>query len=243
MRLHVVVPIVTEGFRDHTAFSDLFDDTVEVTQSQIARGPASIECRLDEMLAAPEVIAETLAAEQSGAQAVVIDCMGDPGLDGAREVVSIPVLGPCQTSMHVAAMLGHRFSVITVLDNLVHEFRESAIKYGVDQHLASTRAVDIPVLDLDDDHDRLLKILTEQSIKAIEDDGAHVLVFGCTGMLGLADALTGSLTSAGYADVPVIDPMPTTLRVAAGLLASNLTHSKRTYPAPPPKLRIGYSAR
>jgi allantoin racemase len=242
MRLHVVVPIVTEGFRDPAAFSDLLDGRADVTQSQIARGPASIECQLDEMLAAPEVIAETLAAEQSGADAVVIDCMGDPGLGGAREVVSIPVLGPCQTSMHIAAMLGHRFSVITVLENLVHEFRDSAIKYGVEQQLASTRAVDIPVLDLDEDRDRLLKVLTEQSVRAVEDDGAHVLVFGCTGMLGLADDLVESLSSAGYDDIPVIDPIPTTLRVAAGLVASSLTHSKRTYPSPPPKLRIGYSA-
>jgi allantoin racemase len=242
MRLHVVVPIVTEGFRDPHAFRDLLDGAVEVTQSQITRGPASIECQLDEVLAAPEVVAETLAAEQSGAQGVVIDCMGDPGLEGAREVVSIPVLGPCQTSMHVAAMLGHRFSVVTVLENLVHEFRDSAVKYGLNQQLASTRSVDIPVLDLDDDRDRLLKVLTEQSIRAIEDDGAHVLIFGCTGMLGLADDLGESLAAAGYDNVPVIDPIPTTLRVAAGLVASGLSQSKRTFPPPPPKLRIGYDA-
>lgn len=239
-RLHVVVPIVTEGFRKPAAFDGLFDDAVTVTQSQIKRGPASIECQLDEALAAPEVIAETLAAARSGAQAVVIDCMGDPGLDGAREVVSIPVLGPCQTSMHVAAMLGHRFSVITVLDNLIHEFRDHAAKYGLTEKLASTRAVDIPVLELEEDPAHLLKVLTEQAIKAIEEDGAHVLVFGCTGMLGLADSLTESLADAGFDDVPVIDPIPTTLRVAASLVASGLRQSKRTYPKPPAKLRIGY---
>jgi allantoin racemase len=40
---------------------------------------------------------------------VVIDCMGDPGLFGARECVSIPVLGPMQTAMGIAAMMGHKF--------------------------------------------------------------------------------------------------------------------------------------
>jgi allantoin racemase len=186
------------------------------------------------------VIAETLAAEQTGAEAVVIDCMGDPGLEGAREVVSIPVFGPCQTSMHVAAMLGHQFSVITVLDNLVHEFRNHAIQYGLSEKLASTRAVNIPVLELENDRDHLLKLLTEQGIKAIEQDGAHVLVFGCTGMLGLAEALTESLAEAGFAEVTVIDPMPTTLRVAASLVASGLSQSRRTYPRPPAKTRVGF---
>ena len=51
--------------------------------------------------------------------AVVIDCMGDPALGAAREATSIPVLGPAQTSMHLAALLAHSFSIVTVLDSVV----------------------------------------------------------------------------------------------------------------------------
>jgi len=239
IRMHVVVPITTPDFRASADFSSLFDGGVAVTQSQIERGPASIECEYDEALAQPDIVAKALAAEQAGADAVVIDCMGDPGMEAAREVLDVPVFGPCQTSMHVASMLAHRFSVLTVLERLAPFFEVRAGRYGVAGKLASVRAVDIPVLDLDRDRDRMVKTLTEQGVRAIEQDGAHALVFGCTGMLGCADALAAALAEAGHAGVPVIDPMPVTLRVAAGLVASGLAHSGRTYPAPPLKERVG----
>ena len=36
---------------------------------------------------------------------MIIDCMLDPGLPAVREKVTIPVIGPGQTAMHLAAML------------------------------------------------------------------------------------------------------------------------------------------
>jgi allantoin racemase len=237
--LHLIVPITTQGFRDSSALDASMGPGVKVVQSQIEEGPASIECDLDEALAAPGVAARAVDAERAGADALVIDCMGDPGMDAAREVVGIPVLGPCLTSMHTAAMLGHRFSVLTVLDRLVPSFEKRAAIYGLSSTMASVRSVDIPVLDLEEDRDRSIKQLMAEGIAAIERDGAHVLVFGCTGMLGWADDLARALAEAGYPGVPVIDPIPTTLRAAAALVGSRLTHSKRTYPAPPPKPRPG----
>ena len=82
-----------------------------------------------------------------GAAAVVIDCMGDPGLVPARESVGTLVLGPCQTSMHVAALLGHRFSVVTVLDHLAVIFEDLAsrgyVVASVD-HTYEATAVEFP---------------------------------------------------------------------------------------------------
>ena len=119
LRLHVVVPVTGMGARDSAALAAGLGPGVAVTWSRIETGPASIESELDEALAAPDTIAKVLDAARSGAAAVVIDCLGDPGLEAAREVVTIPVLGSGQTSMHVAAMLGYRFSILTVL-SLAH---------------------------------------------------------------------------------------------------------------------------
>ena len=44
------------------------------------------------------------AAEAEGMDAVIIDCMADPGLDPARELASIPIIGPAQAAMHLAAL-------------------------------------------------------------------------------------------------------------------------------------------
>jgi allantoin racemase len=106
--------------------------------------------------------------------------------------------------------------------------------------MASVRSVEIPVLDLEGEREQSIKRLTEESIAAIEEDGAHAIVFGCTGMLGWAEDLEQGLVEAGYPGVPVIDPIPLTLRTAAALVGSGLTHSKRTYPDPPAKPRKGW---
>lgn len=67
-----------------------------------------------------------------------------------------------------------------------------------------------------------------------------MLILGCTGMIGAAARLQDELAAHGEHGIPVIDPIPATLQVAAALAASGLTHSRRTYPQPPAKARTGY---
>ena len=76
--------------------------------------------------------------------------------------------------------------------------------------------------------------------RAVLDDGADYIIFGCTGMLGCADAVRDGRLRDGL-DVPVIDPVPVTVNVAAALVRSQLAHSKRAYPQPPKKNVVGYA--
>jgi allantoin racemase len=211
----------------------------EVTVVTLDKGPASIESRYEESLAAPGVVAKAAEAEEEGIDAVISECMGDPGVDAAREMVTIPVIGPAETSMHIAAMLGHRFSVVTILERLIPALHDRATKTGLTGQLASIRAVGIPVLELDD-HARLLRALVDQSVKAVEEDGAHVIILGCTGMAGLAREVEKGLNKRGIGDVPVIDPGILALKIAEALADMGLSHSKRSYPFPPQKEIIGY---
>jgi allantoin racemase len=239
-RVRIVTPVIAEALHVPEDVARLAGTGTELSIVQIERGPASIESAFDAALAAPETIAKVLEAEREGVDAVVIDCMDDPALEAAREVVSIPVLGPSQTSMHLACLLGHRFSVVTVLERSVAPFEDLARRYGVADRLASVRWVDIPVLDLGRERGRLAEELAREARAAIEGDGAHVVVLGCTGMLGCAAELREALRRAGLGGVPVIDPLPATVRVAEALLDLGLAHSERTYPAPPAKAIAGY---
>lgn len=241
MHVRVVTPITTRGFRRLSDFDDLQGPSLKVDMVEIDTGPASIECELDEALAVPDTVAKIVEAEREGIHATIIDCMGDPGLKPARECVSIPVLGPCETAMHLASMLGHGFSVVTVLERIRPMIENQAKVYGVPDKLKSVRAVDIPVLDLEEDQTRVERVLTEQALIAVERDHADAIIFGCTGMLGCAAAVRRGLLAAGY-NVPVIDPVPAAINVAAALLASDLSHSKTTYATPPRKSIVGYDA-
>jgi allantoin racemase len=212
---------------------------VVVSHAEIDTGPGSIESEFEAAMAVPGTVAKIIAAERDGVDAVVIDCMGDPGLRPSREIVSIPVIGPGQTGMLIAAMLGHTFSVVTVLRRLRPSFENTAALAGLSGKLASVRAVDIPVLALEADLDRTRRLLVDEAAKAVEQDGAEAILFGCTGLLGCAAAVREGLLARGI-DLPVIDPIPNAVAVAAAMARLGLAQSKRTYPAPPAKLLIGY---
>jgi allantoin racemase len=241
IHIRVVTPITTEGFRSSEDAAGLETEGVKVDFVNIDTGPASIECDYEHMLAQPGTIAKVIEAEREGADAVVIDCMGDPGLFGARECVSIPVLGPMQTAMGVAAMMGHKFSVVTVLDRILPMIETQAAVYGMTGKLASARAVNIPVLELEKDLAATKRALIAEARKAVIEDGADYIIFGCTGMLGCADAVHEGLLKDGL-NVPVIDPVPTAVNVAAALVRSRLAHSKQAYRQPPRKAVVGYSS-
>jgi allantoin racemase len=240
IHIRVVTPITTQGFRTQDDATPLQSEGVTVDFVNIDTGPASIECDYEIMLAQPSTIARTVEAERQGADAVVIDCMGDPGLFAARECVSIPVLGPMQTSMSVAATMGHKFGVVTVLSRILPMIERQAAVYGMAAKLASARSVNIPVLELEKDLAATKRALIAEARKAVVEDGADYIIFGCTGMLGCAAAVREGLLADGL-DVPVIDPVPTTVNVAAALVRSRLSHSKHTYRQPPKKAVVGYA--
>jgi allantoin racemase len=241
MKIRVVVPLTTKAFEQMTLdeLSPVTRPDTELSVVCLDKGPASIESRHEEALAVLDTVAKMVEAEKDGVDAVISDCMGDPAVEEAREMVSIPVIGPAEISMHIAAMLGHKFSVVTILERLIPLIDHHATKTGQTDRLASVRTVDIPVLELDD-HDRLLAALVDESVKAVREDGAHVIIFGCTGMAGLAQKVEEGLRANGIADVPVIDPAVLAVKIAEALVDMGLSHSKRTYPAPPEKEIIGY---
>ena len=242
MSIHVklITPITMSGLRKSEHLDILTTDYLKVTAEQIEIGPNSIECEYEEAMSQPGTILKIIDAEKEGCDAVVIDCMGDPGLQGARECVSIPVIGPCETSMHYASMLGHKFSVITVLERLRPQFENQSLLYGIPSKLASVKAVDIPVLELENDLEETVNQLTLKSIEAIEQDHSSVMIFGCTGLFGCSEALQNKLLEKGY-DVPVIDPIPLAVNTAYVCAKLKLSQSKHSYPFPPEKGMVGFN--
>ena len=241
IHVRVVTPITTQGFRTVEDAIGLGSDGVKVDFAHIEAGPASIECDYEIMLSQPATVARMIEAEREDVDALVIDCMGDPGLFAGRECVSIPVLGPMQTAMSVAAMMGHKFSVVTVLRRIVPMIERQAAVYGMTSKLASARSVDIPVLELEKDLAATKRALVAEARKAIVQDGADYIIFGCTGMLGCAEAVRQGLLAEGL-DTPVIDPVPTAVNMAAAVVRSGLSHSKHAFQQPPKKAVMGYAA-
>ncbi|MDH5363667.1 MAG: aspartate/glutamate racemase family protein [Dehalococcoidia bacterium] len=237
MKIKVIVPVTTKEFVAPTReeVEKFASKGTEIDVEAIEYGTASIESSYDEMLVAPGIIKVAEKAQSDGFDGVITDCMCDPALDALREKLDIPVVGPGSISMLCAADLAHRFSVVTVLENVVTILENRVMEVGLGSKLASVRFINIPVLDLTDVK-KLTSALVDESIKAIAEDGAHAIVLGCTGMLGVADDLSDALKKKGYG-VPVIYPVAVAVKYLEMLIALGLKQSKKTYMPPPDKDR------
>ncbi|QKD04249.1 aspartate/glutamate racemase family protein [Mesorhizobium loti R88b] len=192
-------------------------EIVAVTSSM---GPASIEGYYDEALAVPGLLMEIAAGERQGAQAAIIACFDDTGLDAARAMATIPVLGICEAALSLASFIAQRFSVVTTTDRSRVPVEALVQRYGMAGR-ARVRAADIPVLALDDPASGAVEKLRGEIARAIEEDRAEAIVLGCAGMADLAHRLQEEFS------LPVIDGVGAAVKQAEALIALGLSTSKR----------------
>ncbi len=233
MHIRVINPTVTTSWEEESlkAYRDAAGPNTQVSLATLDWGTPSVEGHVAESLVTPDIITKAIEAEREGADAVIVDCMGDPGVQACREAIDIPVIGPAEASMHLAAVLGHRFSVLTVVDTLIPVVENQALRYGVAAKLASVRAFNVPVLDLADSDEATFEAVMKVAEAAVRDDGAHVLIPGCTGLAGFAPRIQAALAGLGL-EVPVLDPPPVAVKLAESIVALGYRHSRRTYGRP-----------
>jgi len=122
-----------------------------------AFGPPSIEGYYDEVFSIPGLLAQMRAAPE--ADAYVIACFDDTGLDAARCLTTAPVIGIGEAAFHLASLVAYRFSVVTALSRSISAIEHNLAKYGFGGRCARVRASDIPVLNLEipgsDAHQRI----------------------------------------------------------------------------------------
>ncbi|HKL13639.1 MAG TPA: aspartate/glutamate racemase family protein [Halanaerobiales bacterium] len=233
MKIAYVVPGIMEEKemdRRENLLNKWAFEGVRVKVIGITEGPASIESMYEEYLSIPATAEKMYQLEKKGYDAAILGCAGDPGLDGMREITrEMLVVGPGQSSMQVAVMLGNSFSVLTVTDSTVASSYELAFKAGVKESVASVRPLNIPVLELAEDKEKSIEKIVSVGREAVLEDGADVLVLGCMsmGFLDVADDIQNILK------VPVVNPAKTGLKTAEALLSSNLMHSKKAFMTPP----------
>src|SRR3989337_451800 len=106
MRIVVVNPNTSVSMTNHIRreLEIVKAPDTELTVVNPGRGPESIESAYEEAYAIPPTLELVERAAADGHDAVVLACFSDPGLEAARESVSIPVVGIGETSLHVAAM-------------------------------------------------------------------------------------------------------------------------------------------
>ena len=196
------------------------------------RGPAAVESHVDEVAAAAAVI-ELIRADLAtgGSDAYVIACFGDPGLDAARELVDVPVVGIAEAAMHVAAIAGRRFAIVTTLGRTLGRARDLVARYGMGSACVQYRAVEIPVLDLEEATPETIAAIERECRDAVEapaGEAADAIVLGCAGMADLCTLLSARVGA------PVIDGVAAAVGLAAAMVRMGVRTGTRGEYAPPP---------
>ncbi|QCI63250.1 aspartate/glutamate racemase family protein [Phreatobacter stygius] len=195
-------------------------------------GPASIEGYYDEALSVPGLLGEMRKAGR--ADAFIIACFDDTGLDAARSMVEVPVIGIGEAAMHMATLVAGKFSVVTTLAVSVPALEHNVLKYGFAHRCARVRACEVPVLALEDPASGARAKISAEIARAMAEDRAEAIVLGCAGMADLARSLSAEH------GLPVVDGVAAAVKLAEGLVALGLRTSKVGGYAPPrPKTYAG----
>ena len=167
-----------------------------------------------------------------GYDAVVGTAFLDNGLDAARELVEIPVVGPAKTTMYMAATLAHKFGVITAAGDLPRHIWALAKLLGVADRLVGIPTLKCTVADFLHDEDNALAMIIATGRHLMEEQGAEALVLGCGATTGLAPRIAHAL------GIPVLDPGLTAVKYAEMLVDLGLSYSKRAYPYNPRVMQL-----
>lgn len=210
---------------------ELAESNTQLDAARIISQTKHLDYEFYEHLSIHESIKVIVEAEKDGYDAVVIGCFYDPGLQVARELVKIPVVGVCEASLSVASMLtAGKFSILVGSRKNIPQMANNARIYGYESRIASWRTLDIPILELKGEETE--KAIMREAKIAVEEDLAECIVLGCTFMAGKTKNVQKIL------GVPVLDPALMGVKVAE--LRANLwkrfgiSHSKiGGYKGPP----------
>jgi len=220
IRILVINPVATEIWNQLTYefLKPYADKETEIVVRNIKYGPPAIECFYDKVTAAPYVIKEVDKAQEEGYNSIIINCFDDPGLEASREISSIPVLGIGETSITFALMLAYKIGIVSTGIEAKLAYYKKAQALGIRERVAYATGIDIEVLSLRKDLDKVKKLLLEE-IKKAKNEGAGAVVLGCGGFIGLYKELTEA------SGIPIIDPTLATFKIAESIARMGLSHS------------------
>lgn len=195
----------------------------------VAKGASLGDSAYDMLLMDFAVAEAGLRAQEEGYSAVCIDTVSDSGLAALRSRLDIPVVAPGMSAFHMACMLGKKFSVITMWDEWFHLYEKTLTEYQLWPRVASLRSIktrpDLKEL-LAGKEEVVFARLEAEARRAMDEDGADVIVLGSTTMHQSHAYLAERLP------IPVINPGQVAYKLCELMLSLGLKQSRKAYPAP-----------
>ncbi|WP_193568030.1 aspartate/glutamate racemase family protein [Labrenzia sp. CE80] len=200
-------PAVTEGFSDAVAPLRLAGGPL-IDCITLEEGPWGIESQED----ADSVVLplRDLMMARTDADAFVIACYSDPGIEICRRAVPKPVFGIQESGVFAALQRGQRFGVIALGPKSIERHLPYIQRLGIESRLAAERPLNLSVEESESENafPRVLEVARELA----EKDIADTLVLGCAGMARHRQKLENAI------GLPVTDPTQAAVSQALGTI-------------------------
>ena len=178
------------------------------------------------LAAAPLVAVKAQEAEAAGMDAVVPFGTLDIGVELARHLVKIPVVGAAQATFHVAAMLSQRIGVISYQRTSTPFTRKNARAWGVEHLVVSWQSIETPLVASAAEHGPMRDRILACARRAI-DDGAEIIFPQGVTMIPVHYSAKEIADEIG---IPVLDALAISIQTAEMMVRTGLSHSPLSYP-------------
>ena len=151
-----------------------FPDAYEGSQLFETIGAQSALNGLHHMMETPSIVRKIFWAQENGYDAVISSNTFDPGVDGGRLAVDIPVIGLLRTSMHAALTLADKVGVTVPLAPHVPYTRRILRSYGLENFITDIEPIGV----YQNVRERKAEIFdtTVRLIKGMVDNGAEIII-------------------------------------------------------------------
>lgn len=181
---------------------------------------------LHHMIETPSIVRKIIWAAENGYDAVISSNTFDPGVDGGRLAVDIPVIGPLRTAMHAALTLADRVGITVPLASHLPYTRRILRSYGLENFVTGIKPIGIYGTDIKSRKAEIFDITTKL-IRGLVDEGAEIIVpLGGALIPYVVDP--ADLTAA--TGVQVLNTKAICVRFAEMCVNFKMTQSALTYP-------------
>jgi Asp/Glu/hydantoin racemase len=153
-----------------------FPDDYEGSRLFDTIGAQSVLNGLHHMMEAPAIIRKIFWAAQNGYDAVICSNTFDPGVDGGRLAVDIPVVGLLRASMHAALTLADRVGITVPLPGHIPYTWRILRSYGLDRAVSDVRPLGIYGKDIQARKNEIFEIAAKLIRGLVDETRAEIIV-------------------------------------------------------------------
>lgn len=209
-----IVRVLTLGQEHAKSLEDKIETlfpNIKIRTICIPDQPEGVHDDFTYQLAEPKVVEAVKELEHNGTSAVLVNCAADPGVAKARKTANIPVFGAGSTSALLAKTMGLPVGVIGISDEPPYAIKDILGDLIIDctKPGGTNTALDLK-------HPSTIENIKRDGLD-MKRKGAKSILLACTGMspLGVAAVLHK------YINIPVIDPLFSSLTVISHLLSDS----------------------